>query len=83
MKSNLMALYIGLTLEKFMSLNDKLATELSHFLKTITYKNTGELDNSLTDEERQKSISLMRVNASGEVSAQALYRGQAFFYKYT
>ena len=79
MKSNLMALYIGLTLEKFMSLNDKLATELSHFLKTITYKNTGELDNSLTDEERQKSISLMRVNASGEVSAQALYRGQAFF----
>ena len=64
-----------------MSLNDKLATELSHFLKTITYKNTGELDNSLTDEERQKSISLMRVNASGEVSAQALYRGQAFFTK--
>ena len=62
-----------------MNLNDKLATELSHFLKTITYKNTGELDNSLTDEERQKSISLMRVNASGEVSAQALYRGQAFF----
>ena len=65
-----------------MSLNDKLATELSHFLKTITYKNTGELDNSLTDEERQKSISLMRVNASGEVSAQALYRGQAFSQKH-
>ena len=64
-----------------MSLSDKLATELNHFLKTITYENKGDLDNTLNDEERQKSISLMRVNASGEVSAQALYRGQAFFTK--
>ena len=50
-------------------------------MKTITYENNGELDSSLNEEERQKSISLMRVNASGEVSAQALYRGQAFFTK--
>ena len=62
-----------------MNLRDKIATELNHFLKTITYSNKGKLDETLTDEERQKSISLMRVNASGEVSAQALYRGQAFF----
>ena len=64
-----------------MNLSEKLATELNHFLKTITYENNGELDSSLNEEERQKSISLMRVNASGEVSAQALYRGQAFFTK--
>ena len=76
-----MAIYIERTLAKFMNLSEKLATELNHFLKTITYENNGELDSSLNEEERQKSISLMRVNASGEVSAQALYRGQAFFTK--
>ena len=82
MKSNLMALYIGLTFEKFFSLNDKLATALSHFLKTITYKNTGELDNSLTDEERQKSISLMRVNASVKYQHKHSIEDK-LFYKYT
>ena len=76
-----MAIYIERTLAKFMNLSEKLATEFNHFLKTITYENNGELDSSLNEEERQKSISLMRVNASGEVSAQALYRGQAFFTK--
>ena len=35
----------------------------------------GELD--LEDRERQESIRLMRVNHSGEIAAQALYRGQA------
>ena len=34
-----------------------------------------------SETDKKKSISLMRVNASGEVSAQALYRGQAFFSK--
>ncbi len=36
-------------------------------------------DNELTDTERQTSLSLMRVNHAGEVSAQALYQGQAVF----
>ena len=64
-----------------MSLNDKIANELNHFLKIITYKDQAEADESLTKLDKEKSISLMRVNASGEVSAQALYRGQAFFSK--
>jgi len=64
-----------------MSLNDKIANELNHFLKIITYKNEAEADETLTKSDKEKSISLMRVNASGEVSAQALYRGQAFFSK--
>ena len=64
-----------------MSLNDKIANELNHFLKIITYKDEAESDESLTKSDKEKSISLMRVNASGEVSAQALYRGQAFFSK--
>jgi Ubiquinone biosynthesis protein COQ7 len=53
----------------------------SSFLKIITYKDEAEADESLTKLDKEKSISLMRVNASGEVSAQALYRGQAFFSK--
>ena len=64
-----------------MSLNDKIANELNHFLKIITYKDEAEADESLTKLDKEKSISLLRVNASGEVSAQALYRGQAFFSK--
>jgi len=64
-----------------MSLNDKIANELNHFLKIITYKNEAEADETLPKSDKEKSISLMRVNASGEVSAQALYRGQAFFSK--
>ena len=64
-----------------MSLNDKIANELNHFLKIITYKDHAEADESLSKSDKEKSISLMRVNASGEVSAQALYRGQAFFSK--
>ena len=64
-----------------MSLNDKIAKELNHFLKIITYKDEAEADESLSKSDKEKSISLMRVNASGEVSAQALYRGHAFFSK--
>ena len=33
--------------------------------------------NELSDDERQKSIELMRINHVGEVCAQALYQGQA------
>lgn len=32
---------------------------------------------SMTDAEREKSVSLMRINHAGEVAAQALYQGQA------
>ena len=64
-----------------MSLSDKVANEFAHFLRIINYKNKGEPDSSLSEADKKKSISLMRVNASGEVSAQALYRGQAFFSK--
>ena len=60
-------------LGKFMSLSDKVAKEFSHFLRIINYKDKGELENNLSDTDKKKSISLMRVNASGEVSAQALY----------
>jgi ubiquinone biosynthesis monooxygenase Coq7 len=34
------------------------------------------LDASLSDEEKELSVALMRVNHSGEVAAQALYQGQ-------
>jgi ubiquinone biosynthesis monooxygenase Coq7 len=36
-------------------------------------------ESSLSDAERDASARLMRVNHAGEVSAQALYRGQALF----
>ena len=45
----------------------------------MSHKEVGKPDKSLSNKERKHSISLMRVNASGEVAAQALYRGQAFF----
>ena len=64
-----------------MSLNDKIANELNHFLKIITYKDDAEADESLSKSDKEKSISLMRVNASDEVSPQARNRGQAFFSK--
>jgi 3-demethoxyubiquinol 3-hydroxylase len=38
---------------------------------------------TLSDEERRKSASLMRVNHSGEVAAQALYHGQALISRST
>jgi ubiquinone biosynthesis monooxygenase Coq7 len=39
----------------------------------------GSCDSELSDADRAKSAALMRVNHSGEVAAQALYHGQAFF----
>ena len=43
----------------------------------MNHKETGLPDKTLLIRKKH-SISLMRVNASGEVAAQALYRGQAF-----
>jgi len=70
---------------------DQLISELDHGLKTLFTpprssflspahnKNIPDLE--LTQTEIKKSASLMRVNHTGEVCAQALYRGQAFLAK--
>ncbi len=65
---------------------DQFIVQSDHALRTIfgrpvtterenPSKNTGET--TLNEAERKLSSSLMRVNHSGEVSAQALYQGQA------
>ncbi|MCF6807510.1 2-polyprenyl-3-methyl-6-methoxy-1,4-benzoquinone monooxygenase [Thiotrichales bacterium 19S9-12] len=73
------------------TLFDKLLIELEHAAKTIltkktissrkspadTIKNTTPLDNN----KKQKSSALMRIDHTGEICAQALYRGQAFVAK--
>jgi ubiquinone biosynthesis monooxygenase Coq7 len=65
---------------------DQFIVQTDHALRTIFGKPiTTERDNpskqtaetSLSESERQLSSRLMRVNHSGEVSAQALYQGQA------
>jgi 3-demethoxyubiquinol 3-hydroxylase len=42
-------------------------------------KSSTAAEQSLDADEREKSISLMRVNHAGEVAAQALYEGQSLF----
>ena len=39
-----------------MSLNDKIANELNHFLKIITYKDDAEADESLSKSDKEKEI---------------------------
>lgn len=66
---------------------DKLLGEVDHALRTAnSRKNHGTRPNpaaevndadNLNSAERQLSAGLMRVNHSGEVAAQALYKGQA------
>ncbi len=65
---------------------DLLIAQTDHALRTIFGKPTtternypakGTADLSLSETERKLSSSLMRVNHAGEVSAQALYQGQA------
>ena len=73
------------------SLFDKLLIEVEHALQTVIAKNTasqrqspGDLINNktqLTDKDKQKASSLMRVDHTGEICAQALYRGQALVAK--
>lgn len=69
------------------SLTDKLLIQLNDALNTLfvsptnahqTRKNPAEnaVDMVLDETERQQSESLMRVNHTGEICAQALYRGQ-------
>ena len=65
---------------------DQFITQADHALRTvlgkpkITERSNPAIhtnDTDLTDEEQKHSAGLMRVNHSGEVSAQALYQGQA------
>ena len=65
---------------------DQFIVQSDHALRTIFGKpvtternnpSTGTPETPLSDTERKLSSSLMRVNHSGEVSAQALYQGQA------
>jgi ubiquinone biosynthesis monooxygenase Coq7 len=71
---------------------DSILTEIDKALKILTLTtnpirirpdlNIKESDN-LSSEERKNNAKLMRVNHSGEVCAQGLYRGQLFFNKNT
>lgn len=64
---------------------DKIITEFDKVLKTLTatqYSNRPHPDHNidetdLSDEDKKHACSLMRVNHSGEVCAQALYQGQS------
>lgn len=67
-------------------LADKIIIELDKALTTLagTPPSSGREnparnieETTLTDNERRQSVALMRVNHAGEVSAQALYQGQA------
>lgn len=67
------------------SLIDRLVSDLDQAVRTIlpptkaaqTHPGVGYDDLGLTEKQRRQSAGLMRVNHAGEVSAQALYRGQA------
>ncbi len=65
---------------------DNLIINFDHGLRTLFGQPLGTTranpaktvaDNELTDTEKELSAGLMRVNHAGEVSAQALYQGQA------
>lgn len=73
-------------------LTDKIIIELDKALTTLvgTPPSSGREnpardveEKTLNDNERRHSIALMRVNHAGEVSAQALYQGQALTAKLT
>ncbi len=67
------------------SIGDKVLAELGHALRVCAGEPAPAADNPAGDaedsvtsaQEREFSAGLMRVNHAGEVSAQALYRGQA------
>jgi len=65
---------------------DQFITQADHALRTVLGKPkiterpdpaTNIEDTQLSDDERRHAAGLMRVNHAGEVSAQALYQGQA------
>ena len=65
---------------------DRLLMEADHFLRILLLKSPATkrspaasvAESTLTDRERQHVAGCMRVNHTGEICAQALYRGQAF-----
>ena len=67
------------------TIGDQVLAELAHALRVCAGETTPAADNPAGDtedtlrsgSERELSACLMRVNHAGEVSAQALYRGQA------
>ncbi|MCW8855677.1 MAG: 2-polyprenyl-3-methyl-6-methoxy-1,4-benzoquinone monooxygenase [Gammaproteobacteria bacterium] len=65
---------------------DQIISQADHALRTVLGKpgiterpdpSAGINESKLSDKERKQSAGLMRVNHAGEVSAQALYQGQA------
>lgn len=70
-----------------LNLFDRLLAEVDHSLRTTLAKPTTtersypaqdiQTEHELSNEERQLSGRLMRINHAGEVAAQGLYRGQA------
>jgi ubiquinone biosynthesis monooxygenase Coq7 len=64
---------------------DRFLGAADNFLRSVSttppssrpYPARGIAENTLSNEERKLSASLMRVNHAGEVAAQALYQGQA------
>lgn len=69
-----------------LSLFDQLLTEINAGLNTLAHTKATrsprpdqQLDSNLTTDQSKQSAALMRINHVGEVCAQALYRGQAFF----
>ena len=76
---------------RILNLVDRFIHEVDQALRTVhTLAPTTERPNpseglagsgQLSDDERKKSVSLMRINHAGEVSAQGLYRGQALMTK--
>lgn len=75
-------------LSRKMTWMDRLLGELDHALRTLSPARQivkrypdgiDALPDELTLTDSQQSARLMRVNHAGEVSAQALYRGQAFW----
>ena len=75
-----------------MSFFNNIVNELDIALRTLADKKTGtersyppepaeKNTEELTQNEKDLSIQMMRINHAGEVAAQALYRGQAFVCK--
>ena len=73
-------------LSRHYSLLDRFILESDQVLRIVLQGSTGRQpdspatnleENTLNDQEKRRSAGLMRVNHTGEVCAQALYRGQA------
>lgn len=75
--------FAGMTM-RHLSLIDQVLIQANHALTTIftvsenPRENPADIifENTLSDEEKNNSVGCMRVNHTGEVCAQALYRGQ-------